>query len=124
VGRNRPAEDMPFDGLVRRYLITYNVNLLPLTNDCQQRGSTDYALGVAHNTSGKRHVEPTIGWLRVLRSLDSKMSVIVAALTLASYVQIPFTFTHDSRVMSTICHPKNLNPVCKQLSCSVCHRNQ
>jgi len=52
VGRNRPAEAMPFDGMVRRYLITYNVNLMPLTNDCQQHGSTDYgALGVAHNTS-------------------------------------------------------------------------
>jgi len=49
VGRNRPAEAMPFDGMVRRYLITYNVNLLPLTNDCQQRGSTDYALGVHHS---------------------------------------------------------------------------
>ncbi len=58
-----------------------------LTNDCQQRGSTDYALGVAHNTShilsGKRHVEPTIGWLCVLR-FNSEKSVIVAALTLAS----------------------------------------
>ena len=87
MGRNRPAEAMPFDGMVRRYLIIYIVNLLLLTNDCQQRGSTDYALGVAHNTShilsGKRHVEPTIGWLCVLR-FNSEKSVIVAALTLAS----------------------------------------
>jgi hypothetical protein len=51
VGRNRPAEAMPFDGMVRRYLIIYIVNLLLLTNKCQQRNSTDYALGVAYNTS-------------------------------------------------------------------------
>ena len=51
MGRNRPAEAMPFDGMVRRYFIIYIVNLLLLTNDCQQRGSTDYTLGVAHNTS-------------------------------------------------------------------------
>jgi hypothetical protein len=51
VGRNRPAEAMPFDGMVRRYLIIYIVNLLLLTNEYQQRSSTDYALGVAHNTS-------------------------------------------------------------------------
>jgi hypothetical protein len=51
MGRNRPAEAMPFDGMVRRYLIIYSVNLLLLTNECQQRSSTDYALGVAHNTS-------------------------------------------------------------------------
>ena len=69
--------------------VFYNlfVNLLLLTNDCQQRGSTDYALGVAHNTShilsGKRHVEPTIGCVCVLR-FNSEKSVIVAALTLAS----------------------------------------
>ena len=51
MGRNRPAEAMPFDGMVRRYLIIYIVNLLLLTNKYQQRSSTDYALGVAHNTS-------------------------------------------------------------------------
>ena len=51
MGRNHPAEAMPFDGMVRRYLIIYIVNLLLLTNECQQRSSTDYALGVAHNTS-------------------------------------------------------------------------
>ena len=32
-------------------MIIYSVNLLLPTNECQQRGSTDYALGVAHNTS-------------------------------------------------------------------------
>jgi len=51
VGRNRPAEAISFDGMVRRYLIIYNINLLLLTNECQQCGSTDYMLGVAHNTS-------------------------------------------------------------------------
>jgi hypothetical protein len=35
-------------------------------------------------TMNIRHVEPIIGWLRVLQSLDSKMSVIIAAQTLAS----------------------------------------
>ena len=48
MGRNRPAEAMPFDGMVRRYLTIYIVNLLLLTNECQKRSSTDYALGVAH----------------------------------------------------------------------------
>ncbi len=51
MGRNRPAEAMPFDGMVRGYFIIYIVNLLLITNECDQRGSTDYALGVAHNTS-------------------------------------------------------------------------
>ena len=51
VGCNCPAEAMPFDGMVWQYLIIYNVDLLLLTNECQQCGSTDYALGVAHNTS-------------------------------------------------------------------------
>ncbi len=41
---------MPTRGKTR-YLIIYSVNLLLLTNECQQRSSTDYALGVAHNTS-------------------------------------------------------------------------
>ena len=38
---------------------------------------------LTHTRSGKRHVEPTIGWLCVLR-FNSEKSVIVAALTLAS----------------------------------------
>jgi len=88
---------------------------------------------LTHTRSGKRHVEPTIGWLHVLRSLDSEMSVIVEALTLALQMagfgrpmclslgliravagqkfhhqfpvcNFPFTSTHDSRVMSNICH--------------------
>ena len=68
--------------------IIYIVNLLLLTNECQLRSSADYALGVehkhlTHTWVGKHHVEPAIGWLCVLQSLDSKMSVIVAALTLA-----------------------------------------
>jgi hypothetical protein len=50
VGRNCPAKAMPFDGMVRQYLIINTVNLLLLTNGCQQRSSTDYALGVAHIT--------------------------------------------------------------------------
>ncbi len=60
MGRNRPAEAMPFDGMVRRYLIIYSVNLLLLTNECQQRSSTDYALGVAHNTSHIIQLSPPL----------------------------------------------------------------
>jgi hypothetical protein len=59
VGRNRPAEGMPVDGMVRRYFTIYNVNLLLITNECDQRRSTDYALGVAHNTSHIRQLLPT-----------------------------------------------------------------
>ena len=57
MGRNRPTKAMPYDGMVRRYLIIYSVNLLLLTNECQQRSLTDYALGVAHNTW---HITATI----------------------------------------------------------------
>ena len=86
MGRNRPAEAMPFDGMVRRYLIIYIVNLLLLTNEpaapfnrlCA-RCCTQH---LTHTRSGKRHVEPTIDWLCVLR-FNSEKSVIVAALTLA-----------------------------------------
>jgi len=46
----RTCHSMAWSG-VRRYLIIYIVNLLLLTNKCQQRSSTDYALSVAHNTS-------------------------------------------------------------------------
>ena len=89
MGRNRPAEAMPFDGMVRRYLIIYIVNLLLLTNECQQRAARFNRLcarcctqHLTHTRSGKRHVEPTIGWLCVLR-FNSEKSVNVAALTLA-----------------------------------------
>ena len=41
------------------------VNLLLLTNECQQRSSTDYALGVGHNTS---HIR-LINLKRTLRDL-------------------------------------------------------
>ena len=60
MGRNRPAEAMPFDGMVQRYLIIYSVNLLLLTNECQQRSSTGYALGVAHNTSHILQLSPPL----------------------------------------------------------------
>ena len=67
MGRNPPAETMPFNGMVWRYLITYNVNLLPLTNDCQQRGSTDYALGVAHKHNISRILATIAKFSRSLR---------------------------------------------------------
>ncbi len=98
MGRNRPAEAMPFDGMVRRYFDNlYIVNLLANKRVLTERGSTDYVCArcctqhLTHTRSGKRHIEPTIAWLRVLRSLDSEMSVIVAAPSLTT------------PVMSTIC---------------------
>jgi len=134
VGRNRPAEAMQFNGMVRRYLITYIVNLLLPTNDCQQRGSTDYALGVAHNTSHILQLFPRLLRLHIgmcsrrssnglnisanarfhpsccstkiappVPSCDSR-AVAQRKLHLQFLRAIPlFTFTHDSRVMSTIC---------------------
>jgi hypothetical protein len=117
VGRNRPAAAMPFDGMVRRYLIIYSVNLLLLTNECQQRISTDYALGVAHNTSHILRLSParsdstsacvregartgsffqrTLGFIRAIAGRKFHLQFLRA---------IPlFTFTHNSCVMSTIC---------------------
>ena len=81
VGRNRPVEAMTFDGLVQRYLIIYSVHLLLLTkrvptaqfNRLRARCCTQHLL--THTRSGKRHVEPAIGWLCVLRSLDSLRNV-------------------------------------------------
>jgi len=68
--------------------IFYIVNLFSLTNESAGQINRLYARcctqHLTHTCSGKRHVEPTIGWLRVLPSLDSKKSVIVAAQTLAS----------------------------------------
>jgi hypothetical protein len=131
VGRNHPAEAMPFDGMVRRYLIIYIVNLLLLTNECQQRSSTDYALGVvswvnttlSHNWLAQR---PPITRLRNVchRSgantiVPSQMAGFGRPMPLARFdpsccwtkiahpiptCNFPFTFTHDSCVMSTICH--------------------
>jgi hypothetical protein len=66
MGCNRPAEAMPFDGMVKRYLINYIVNLLLITNECDQRNSTDYALGVAHNTSHILQIFPRLLRLHIL----------------------------------------------------------
>jgi hypothetical protein len=90
VGRNRPAEAMPFDGMVRQISIIYMVNLFAnkrvLTEQINRLCARCCTQHLTHTHSGKRHVEPTIGWLHVLRSLDSKMSVIVSVLTLASQI--------------------------------------
>ena len=58
MGRNCPAEAMPFDGMVRRYLIIYILLTYLLTNERSQSGSTDYALGIAHNTSHILRLSP------------------------------------------------------------------
>jgi hypothetical protein len=50
VGRNCSAEAMPFDGMVRQYLIIYIVNLLLLTKQVPAAHSTYNVLGVAQNT--------------------------------------------------------------------------
>ncbi len=118
MGRNRLAKAMPFNGMVWRYLIIYIVNLLLITNKCNQRGSTDYALGVAHNTSHILQLPPRSLRLHIgmcLRKSSSRLNIsantwfhpsccstkIAPPLFLCA---IPlFTFTHNSRVMSTIC---------------------
>jgi len=92
VGRNRPAKAMPFNGMVRRYLITYIVNLFANKRVLMEQVNRLYARcctqHLTHTRSGsKRHVEPTIGWLHVLQSLDSEMSVIIVALTLTSQME-------------------------------------
>ncbi len=44
----RPCHSMAWSGGIS---LIYNINLLPLTNEHSRSSSTDYALGVAHNTS-------------------------------------------------------------------------
>jgi len=79
---------MPFDGMVRRYLDNLYFNLLAnkqaLTEWVNRLCARCCTQHLTHTCSGKCHVEPTIGWLRVLRSLNSEVSVIIAALTVAS----------------------------------------
>ena len=128
--RNRPTEAMPFDGMVRRYLIIYSVNLFANKRALTERVNRLYdrccTQHLTHTRSGKCHVEPAIGWLCVLR-FNSEKSVIIAALTLASPMTglgrpmlgliraVPgrklhnqflcaISLSHDSHVMSTICH--------------------
>ena len=45
----------------------YIVKLFLLTNKCQQRGSTDYVLGVAHNTSHILILATIANFSRLLR---------------------------------------------------------
>ncbi len=77
MGRNRPAKAVPFDGMVWRYLIIYIVNLLLLTNECQQRGSTVYALGVAHNTSHILQLSPRSLQLHIGMCLRKSLNGLV-----------------------------------------------
>jgi len=124
MGRNRPTKAMPFDGMVRRYLIIYTVNLLLLTNECQQSSLTDYALGVAHNTL---HIPATIA--NFSRSLGLRFGNILACAwersSTGSFFQrtlgliravagrklhlqflraIPLSLSLMTPVLSTICH--------------------
>jgi len=101
VGRNRPAEAMPFDGMVRRYLRIYILLTYSLTNERSRSGSTDYALGVAHNTSHILRLFPRL--LRLHIGMCSRRSS--NGLILPAYARFhpSFTITHDSCVMSTIC---------------------
>ena len=79
MGRNHLAKAMPFDGKVRQYLIIYYVNLFAnkraLTEPVNRLCTRCCTQHLMHTRSGKRHAEPAIGWLCVLRSLDSEMSV-------------------------------------------------
>ena len=127
MGRNCPAEAMPFNGMVRRYLIIYIVNLLLKTNQCQQRSSADYALGVTRNTL---HIPGTIANFSPLARTPIRQHIgkclgdEFGRLILSAYTQFdlsccwtkialpvplcisPFTFIHDPFVMITICHQR------------------
>ena len=120
VGRNHPAEAIPFGGMVRRYLIIYIANLLLLTNECQQCSSTDYALGVANNTS---HILATIAHFSRLLGLRFGSTLACARETSSTVILSVYAwfypsccwtkiappaptcnspFTHNSCVMNTI----------------------
>jgi hypothetical protein len=66
------------------YIVNLFANKQVLTEQVNRLYAWCCTQHLTHIRSGKCQVEPTIGWLHVLRSLDSKMSVIVVALTLAS----------------------------------------
>ena len=99
MGRNRPAEAMPFDGIVRRYfddiyivnLFTNKQMLATQINRLCARCCTQH---LTHTRSGKRHVEPTIGWLCVLR-FNSEKSVIVAALLASPMTPFSRLLSHE-----------------------------
>jgi len=81
----RPCHSMALScGISIIYIVNLFTNKQVLTEQVNRLCAHCCTQHLTHTCSGKHHVEPTIGWLHVLRSLDSKMSVIIAALTLAS----------------------------------------
>jgi hypothetical protein len=81
----RPCHSMAWSGGISIiYIVNLFANKRVLMEQVNRLCARSCTQHLTQTRSGKRHVEPTIGWLRVLRSLDSKMSVIVGALTLAS----------------------------------------
>jgi len=81
----RPCHLMAWSGSISIiYIVNLFTNKRVLTERVNRLCARCCTQHLTHTRSGKRHVEPTIGWIRVLRSLDSEMSVIIAALTLAS----------------------------------------
>jgi hypothetical protein len=90
------------------------LNSYSLTNERSLSGSTDYALGVAHNTSHILRLFPRSLRLHIgmcsrrssngQRTLSFIRAIAGRKLHLQFLRAIPlFTFTHDSCVMSTIC---------------------
>jgi len=81
----RPCHSMAWSGGIWIiYIIILFANkrvLMEQVNRLYARCCTQH---ITHTCSGKCHVEPAIGWLCFLQSLHSEMSVIIAALTLAS----------------------------------------
>ncbi len=117
MGRNRPAEAMPFDGMVRRYLIIYIVNLL-LHKTSTSSAVQQIMRSVLHTTPhtysnfSPARSDSTLVCVRegartgsiFQLTLDFIQAVARRKLHLQFLRAIPlFTFTHDSRVMSTIC---------------------
>jgi hypothetical protein len=113
------------DGILIIYIVNLFANKQALTERFNRLCDWCCTQHLTHTRSGKRHVEPAVGWLCVLR-FNSEKSVIVAALTLASpmtgfgclmlgliravsgrklhnQILCAISLSHDSHVMSTIC---------------------
>ena len=120
MGRNRPAEAMPFNDMVWRYLIIYIVNLFLPTNE------TAAGFNRLCAWCCTQHLMHTGNYCQLFpRSLRLHIGMCLRrslnGLILSAYAWFhpsccwtkiappvpscnsPFTFTHDSCVMSTIC---------------------
>ena len=81
----RPCHSMAWSGGISIiYIVNLFANKQVLTEQVNRLYARCCTQHLMHTRSGKHHVEPAIGWLCILQSLNSEMSVIVVALTLAS----------------------------------------